>query len=296
MKVLTIIVSYNFMPWIDNCLGNMLSSDYGNDILVVDNASQDSTTDTIKERYPQVKLIKNQDNLGFGRANNIGIQYAFENGYDGVLLLNQDAWLDANTLGRLVDVAEQHPDFGIVSPVHLTGDGKKLDTGFATYAGIQDLRELPTVDIVELKFINAAIWFMRLDVLKVVGLFDRIFYHYGEDIDLTHRMAYHHFKVGYVPSVFGYHDRELREVTSAQFFRGERVYHLAEYTNINYSLVKAFSMGVLAQVKKSLTSLARGCIKDAVVYLKQSMKLLWNSPIVLKTRRRSKHPVFSQYR
>jgi len=296
MKVLTIIVSYNFMPWIDQCLGSMLRSEYDNDILVVDNASQDETVAVIKERYPMVKLIENGANLGFGKANNIGIQYAMDNGYDGVLLLNEDAWLDENTLGRLVDTAERYADFGIVSPVHLTGDGENLERGFATYAGFHSQHDLPARDIIEVPFINAAIWYIKLDVLRKVGLFDRIFYHYGEDIDLTHRMAFHHFKVGFVPAVFGYHDRQSRKITRAQFFRAERVFHLAEYTNVNYPFHKAFALGVLAQLKKSVLSIAHGRPKDCVTYFAQSFKLMWQTPDVLQSRRLSKRPDLSHYR
>ena len=73
MKILTIIVSYNFMPWIDKCLGSMIQSGYPTDILVLDNDSKDETVKTIRERYPQVRLIENHANLGFGKANNIGI-------------------------------------------------------------------------------------------------------------------------------------------------------------------------------------------------------------------------------
>ena len=295
MKILTIIVSYNFMPWIDKCLGSMIHSEYPTDILVLDNDSQDDTVKTIRERYPQVRLIENHANLGFGKANNIGIQYAIKQGYDAVLLLNEDAWLDANTLEHLAMASERHPEYGIISPIHLTGSGDKPEKGFATYTGITDINFRPDASIVEVPFIDAAIWFIRTEVLKQTGLFAPIFYHYGEDKDLTNRMKFYHYKTGYLPAVFGYHDREFRVTTRANFLRSEYVYHLSEYTNINYSFVKAFSMGVLALIKKSITSTLHGKRENIIAYASMAWKLLMKTYQVIKARQISKHVNLNHY-
>lgn len=295
MKVLTIIVSYNFMPWIDKCLGSLVKSAYNTDIIVIDNASGDDTIKSIKERYPEVVLIANSSNLGFGKANNLGIQYALKHNYDAVLLLNQDAWIESDTLGKLVEVSQKHPDYGILSPVHLNGSGNEPEKGFAQYTNLHDLDQRPSGEIVEVPFINAAIWFMPLQPLSRIGLFDPIFYHYGEDIDLANRMTYHNYKTGYVPSALGYHDRELRQVTRERFFKSEWVYHLSEYTNINYSFVKAFAMGALAEMKKSLLSLVRGHVSDMGKYAIQAFSLMLKTPAVLSARHRSKSVNLKNY-
>ena len=295
MKILTIIVSYNFMPWIDKCLGSMIQSGYPTDILVLDNDSKDETVKTIRERYPQVKLIENHANLGFGKANNIGILLAIKEGYDAVLLLNEDAWLDTNTLERLVKVSLDHPEYGIISPIHLTGNGDKPEKGFATYTGIHEISGFPDTEIVQVPFIDAAIWMIRTDVLKKTGLFAPIFYHYGEDKDMANRMAYYHYKIGYVPSVFGYHDREFRPTTRAHFIRSERVYHLSEYTNINYSFGKAFCMGVLAIGKKAITSAIKGKWRNALIYAVMGFNLLSKSNEVAKARKISKNVELKNY-
>ena len=101
MRVLTIIISYQFMRWADKCLSSMQASAFPTDLLVIDNGSKDETLAYVREHYPDVRVIDNGCNLGFGKANNIGIHYAIEHGYDMVLLLNQDAWLDADALGKL---------------------------------------------------------------------------------------------------------------------------------------------------------------------------------------------------
>ena len=75
MKILTVVVSYNFMPWLDLCLGSLERSIYKTDVIVIDNASSDFTVAIIAERYPNVKIVANDANLGFGKANNIGDFY-----------------------------------------------------------------------------------------------------------------------------------------------------------------------------------------------------------------------------
>ena len=111
MKILAIIVSYNFTPWMARCLGSLRASHCQADVMVLDNASADDTVTRIRQDFPEVTLIENGQNLGFGRANNIGMQYALDHGYAGVLLLNQDAWIDADTLGALAAASSKHPNY-----------------------------------------------------------------------------------------------------------------------------------------------------------------------------------------
>ena len=130
MKVLVIIISYNFEPWMERCLNSLLQSEYPADILVIDNGSKDQSIERLRKDYPKVRLIANNKNLGFGKANNIGMQIALDEGYNFVFLINQDAWIEPNTIGTLVALSEKYPEYGILSPVHLTGKGDKLDPGF----------------------------------------------------------------------------------------------------------------------------------------------------------------------
>lgn len=109
MKILVIIVSYNFERWIDRCLNSLRQSEQQADVVVIDNASQDRTVSLIESRYPEVRLIKSKENLGFGRANNIGMKIALKEGYDAVFLLNQDAWIDAKVLGERSELSRSHP-------------------------------------------------------------------------------------------------------------------------------------------------------------------------------------------
>lgn len=282
MKTLAIVISYNFMPWIDRCLPSLLQGTQPTDILVIDNGSADDTVATIQARYPRVRLITNGRNLGFGAANNIGMQIALDEGYDGVLLINQDAWLAPDALQQLVEASLQHPAYGIISPKHLTGDGSRLDPGFAKYIRNED------DEIDNSQFINAALWYVPTAVIRKVGLFAPLFYHYGEDKDYVNRLHYHGYQIGYVPTAIGYHDRAERPFTHELFIRTERVYHLSEYANINYSFGQAFAYGVLAPVKKALQALAKGQWRSFAAFIGISFQLLMQTHQVLHSRKSAK--------
>lgn len=289
MKILTIIVSYNFEKWISRCLNSLKASSHPTDIIVIDNCSKDRTVEIIQKEYPQVRLIVNNANLGFGRANNIGMQIALKEGYDAVFLLNQDAWIGHDTLAVLVAQAVRHPEFGILSPVHLNGSGKELDKGFASYARLAGIKDLPDgQDPIACPFINAAFWFIPVSTLRKVGGFSPLFYHYGEDKDYVNRLHFHHYKIGYLPTVYGCHDREFRKVSFEGFCRAERVYLLSEYANINYRFTQAFAYGILAGIKKLILSLSKGNLKYAKGYISIVTTLLTQSKSVMQVRKQTK--------
>ncbi|MBR8779304.1 glycosyltransferase family 2 protein [Bacteroides pyogenes] len=291
MRILAIIVSYNFERWIDRCLGSIRESEHPADVVVVDNASHDRTPELIAARYPEVRLIRSPKNLGFGKANNIGMKIALEEGYDAVFLLNQDAWVDKKTIGTLARMLRRQPAYGILSPVHLTGNGDKPDPGFAQYARIFSLEDLPEEEkITDVPFVNAAFWMIPTDVLRTVGGFSSLFYHYGEDKDYINRLSFHGYRTGYVPTVYGCHDREYREVTRQAFLRSEQVYLLSEYANINHSLGKAFGYGVLAGIKKAAEALAKGEFSNAGAFLSVSGELLLRSRAIMQVRKAVRQP------
>ena len=291
MKVLVIIVSYNFERWIDRCLKSLQQSEYPVDVVVVDNASKDCTVQRLKKDYPHVRLIESKVNWGFGKANNIGMRMALEEGYEAVLLMNQDAWIAKDSIGTLVRLCQEQPSYGILSPVHLTGDGDKPDPGFGIYAQMETLAQLPKDgDLISLPFINAAFWMIPVSVLKKVGGFCPLFYHYGEDKDYVNRLHYHGYRIGYSPAAFGCHDREYRPLTHEGFLRTEYVYHLSEYANIRYSFLKAFGYGVLATFKKSMESLFKGKFRQSAEFISMGFRLLAKSGDILKYRKLNQSP------
>ena len=289
-KIAVIIVSYNFERWMERCLGSLRRSSLQAEVIVVDNASQDRTVSLLRSRYPEVHLIESHTNLGFGRANNLGIARAMQQGCRAVFLLNQDAWVGERTLETLLQLSDRYPQYGILSPVHLTGRGDRLETGFAAYTGL-DREAIPQVDgeatLHPVSFVNAAFWLIPLAVLKQVGGFCPLFYHYGEDVDYINRVRFHGYAVGYSPAVSGCHDREERTVTREAFLRSEQVYLLSEYANIRRPFVQAFAYGVLAGVKKAWKALWAGRMADAAAFLRMTCQVAGRTGEVVRYRKQN---------
>jgi len=214
-KVFVIIASYNFEPWYNQCLSSLRQSDYPVTTIVVDNASTDNTSSILKATFPEVILLDQQENLGFGQANNLGIKAALALNADYCFLLNQDAWILPDTIGKLVSAIEQNQDIWIASPIHLNGDGDKLDEGFVEYiknsAQNQFLHDVilqhKIEQVYDLPFVNAAAWLLSRKAIETVGYFDSLFYHYGEDVNYCQRILFHGGRIVIVPGASIFHGR-----------------------------------------------------------------------------------------
>jgi N-acetylglucosaminyl-diphospho-decaprenol L-rhamnosyltransferase len=215
--IYSVVVSYNGFKWIDTCLGSLLKSTIPIKVIVIDNGSSDGTPEWIHQNYPQVEIIEAHQNLGFGKANNEGIKNAYKAGAGHVFLLNQDAWVEADTIEKLAEAADRHPEYGIISPAHLNGDGSAFDYGFLNYLCrnrnpdyFSDLylkSKEKTAEIYELDFVNAAFWLLPRRTIEAVGGFNPFFFQYGEDRDYVNRCHYFDLKAGFVPSARAYHAR-----------------------------------------------------------------------------------------
>lgn len=214
MRIYIVIVTFNGMKWIENCLNKALNSSIPIQIVVVDNNSNDKTVSFIKENYSEIKLLEQDENLGFGAANNIGISYALRQGVDYIFLLNQDAYVNETTIEKLVEVSNNNKEFGIISPIHLNGSGNNLDLNFSnymqknTYLLFDALKNSYSKHVYEVPFVNAAAWLLPQKTFETIGGFDPIFFHYGEDENFCQRVLFHNLKVGLVPNIFINHDRE----------------------------------------------------------------------------------------
>lgn len=213
-NVYAVVVTWNGARWISGALESLQESNYPAQTVVVDNASTDGTVDIIVQSYPAVELLRMPDNLGFGRANNKGMSYALSKGADYILLLNQDAKVEPSMIGQLVDIMEKHPSFGIVSPLHLDYEGKRIDSGILSYLNsnlgfVSDTYFGRLKELYEIPFLPAAIWLLSRELLQKVGGFDPLFFMYGEDNDFCNRARFHGFKIGLAPSVLGYHLHEV---------------------------------------------------------------------------------------
>ena len=218
-KVLVVLVTFNGMKWIERCMDSVVRSSVKADIFIVDNGSTDGTIAYIDRNYSKnVIFHKSTRNLGFGAANNIGLKYALEEGYDYVYLLNQDAWLQNDTLANLIAISVKHPGFGILSPIQKSASGR-LDPNFlkcCPKAILHDVFNAGLKNYYEVDEVMAAHWLVSIECLKKTGGFSPSFPHYGEDDNFLARARYHGFKSVIVTSAVAVHDREFRPFTVEQ--------------------------------------------------------------------------------
>jgi GT2 family glycosyltransferase len=288
IKIYIIIVTYNGRKWYDNCFGSLRKSSIPIHVIVIDNASTDDTVSYIKETYPEIHLIENSKNLGFGGANNRGIEYALGQGADYVYLLNQDAWVEPNTFETMISVAQNNKDYGILSPMQITAKGDKLDKNFAHCCSnkscpnlIDDLYFNTLKDVYEINEVMAAHWLISRECIMSVGGFAPLFFHYGEDNNFVDRTKYHKYKVGIVPVAKAVHDRENRETSKNK--------HM--YVLFCVSLFKScdINKGVFFSICSALSWLLFQSIKNrSFLGFKYILKTLISIPQILLTRKKTK--------
>lgn len=202
------------MAWIDKCITSLKESSQPVDILVVDNGSLDGTNEYVPDRYPEVEFLDSEDNLGFGAANNLGMRHALNGDYDFVYLMNQDAWVNDDTLEKLVKAWK--PAYGILSPMQMSGKGRKMDKQFAKKCGKLIKKTPKDKAVVEVPFVMAAHWLIPRSALETVGGFCPAFKQYGEDDNWIDRMHHFGFVVGVVRDAKAIHDRADRKSTTEQ--------------------------------------------------------------------------------
>ena len=201
MKLSVVIVSYNVRTFVAQCLDSVRKASEGIDgveVFVVDNASADDTVSYIGSHYPWVKLIANDDNLGFSRANNIAIRQA-QGEY--ILLLNPDTIVAEPPLRECVSFMDAHPQAGGLGVRMHNADGslapesrraipspwvsclKMLGFTKRYYMSHLSWQEPGRIEVV-----SGAFFMLRRKALDQVGLLDEDFFMYGEDIDLSYRL------------------------------------------------------------------------------------------------------------
>ena len=205
--ILTIIVTYNGEKYIEDCIDSLQKQTCKTDILVVDNDSADHTCGLIEKKYPQVMLKRIGYNSGFAHANNVGIRYAMEQGYEYVLLLNEDTVADRFLLQKLMKYAGSKT--AVIPKIYSNGSRTKVwyaagKLDFENRRAVNCQKELAD-SVTEVTFMTGCCMLIHTDVFHKVGLFDENFFMYYEDTDLSLGMYRHQIRMLYVPDACVWH-------------------------------------------------------------------------------------------
>jgi len=220
IAVSVIIVNWNTKDILQNCLDSIYQTigNLSGEIIVVDNASSDGSTEMIQERYPQVIKIYNKVNRGFGAANNQAFT-VMKGKY--ALLLNTDAILIPGAINKLYSFAKTHPQAAIVCGQLLHADGSKQNS-VAAFPSLLTLvintslleylfpRRFPSKryehkEPLEVDSAIGACMLIRKKALDEVGFFDERYFFYFEETDLAYAFHSKGWSVYHVPDAFIYH-------------------------------------------------------------------------------------------
>ena len=210
-KLAVVIVSYNVRHYLDQCLQTVAKALEGLDaeVLVVDNASSDDTMAVLPSRYPWVRFMANDENLGFARANNIAIRQSQS---EYVLLLNPDTTVAEHTLRQAVKFMDEHPEAGGAGVMMHNEDGTRapesrraIPTPWVSalkmlgFTSRYYMSHLPWDEPCRIEVISGAFCLLRRAALDQIGLLDEDFFMYGEDIDLSYRLLKGGWQNWYLP-------------------------------------------------------------------------------------------------
>ena len=210
--VSVVVVTFNALPWVEQCLDSVA----GRDVVVVDNGSTDGTVAFVRDRYPDVRVIE-QENKGLGAGSNAGMRVATGEWF---LLLNSDAWATDGALERLVAFGEAVTDAAVVGPRLRFPDGRlqRSVRGFPTLWRLATeylfLRKLgPRTRLFNAfygngfdherpfgaEFLMGAVLLVRREAADTVGLFDEDFFMFSEETDWCYRFRQAGWMVVFTP-------------------------------------------------------------------------------------------------
>ena len=222
-SVSLLIVSYNVRQYIAHAIDAIIKSDLDDfEIIIIDNDSFDNTASYLKERYShlrQIKIVQNEENIGFGKAINQAASLAKGQYY---LILNPDTIIQEETISTLKEYLDSNPEVGMVGPKILNADGtlqlackRSFPTlgvalpkllGFSRifpkskWAGKYNLTYLDEDEISSVDAISGSCMFIRSFLFHELKGFDERFFMFGEDLDLCSRIWKNNYEIHYVPT------------------------------------------------------------------------------------------------
>lgn len=201
----TAIVILTFNRWQDTheCLTQLLASDArAARIIVVDNGSTDETLQALAREFPHVHILRNAANLGYAEGNNVGLRYALANGFEFVVVLNNDVLVAPNWLAPLLQAAQDDPRAALLGPLVLHANepqviqsaGGVLPRDWHSYHRGANESDTGKYRGGPVDWLTGCAMLVRTRALSKIGLLDSSFFMYGEDVDwcITARQAGYH--------------------------------------------------------------------------------------------------------
>lgn len=213
--VAIILLNWNTPQHTTNCILSLQKHCDANlfDIIVADNGSTDDSLATLQARFPDLIYIDNKENLGFAEGNNRALQYSLNQGYEYSLIMNTDTLVDSNLVGELVKHMDEHLQAGAVQPaIYWMHNRSKIwngKGGFNALLGItksDTTTPAPDAGIEIAQWLTGCCMLIRNEALNKSGLFNKQFFLYYEDVELSYRIRNAGYELHYLPSSKMYHE------------------------------------------------------------------------------------------
>ena len=216
LSIAVILVNWKKYNLTSKCIDSLNKSNYKNfKIILVDNEYSEKSLIELKNKYNELIVFKEKNNLGFAGGNNIGIRYALENDYDYIMLLNNDTEVKENFILPLVERIEKDHSLGAVQPLILNFSNKSIiwNAGgkLNKFLGLTSTRlnnnKLNSSIVFDdyTDWISGCCILIKSEILTKVGLLDEKFFNYYEDVDWSLRMKNLGYDLGFVKESIIYH-------------------------------------------------------------------------------------------
>lgn len=259
MQISIIIVNWNTRELLVDCIESIYASPPEGkfDIWVVDNFSSDGSPAMIRDSYPDVKFIENDENVGFAKANNQALR---KSQGDYVLLLNPDTVVKANAISELIHFLDNNPDAGIAGARLINPDGTLQISAFPFPTLIREFWRMFHLDSVvclsnypmtkwnkdqarEVDTLLGACMLIRREAINQFGLFDEDYFIYSEEVDLCTRLKEAGWRLYWVPGavVIHYGGISTQQVSEEMFLRlyeGKILYFRKHHSNLSVFVYK----------------------------------------------------------
>lgn len=230
--VALLLLNWNTPEHTTNCIASVLK--YCNtdnyDIIVTDNGSTDGSLLVLKQRFPDLIFIDNQENLGFAEGNNRALLYSIANNYTYSLVMNTDTLVDEDIVSKLSSHLKKHPTAAAVQPaiywMHKPTEIWNGEGRFNKILGktVSDTTTPTTTDqafYIEAEWLTGCCMMIRNQALQKIGLFNSLFFLYYEDVDLSYRLRKEGYNLHYLPWCKMYHEAGISAKVSAPKKEGQ---------------------------------------------------------------------------